>query len=248
MASYLLFTELSKALTSEIRSQLVFSNLQVGRPHQISEIPIELDLDLPNAPCELVDLRALATRNSVFRVLKFHLHPDNRTEEFRELMGDQRLVEQIKTDLGRGVGCRLKGWFSLLLFSEQFLVQMVQGPLLFMLREDPSVYLDYSHRINSLLVGEVGSHEYYERYTPLSSKYQIDSFNKLGGHSTNDSQPAANASSPGRLQLHMYFLKVEVREAVRAYFLRREPAVLLGADLPVLCAALRQRVSGGSVR
>ena len=163
VASYLLFTELSKALTFEIRSELVFSNLQVAPAHQIKEVPIDLDIDLPNAPCELVDIRVLAARDSVFRVRKLHLHPDNTTQEYRDLMGDQRTVEQIGEDLARGVGCRLLGTFSLLLFSEQFIVQIVPTPLLFLLQQNLKTSIDYSHRINSLLVGESGNHEYYER-------------------------------------------------------------------------------------
>lgn len=163
VALYLLFTELSKALTTEIRSQLIFSNLQVDPPQQVGEVPIELDLDLLHAPCELVDLRFLVIRNSPFRVRKFHLFSDNRTQEFRELMGDQRTIEQISQDLAQGVGCKVVGSFSLQLFSEQFIVQIVPSPLLLMLWDRGNNAIDYSHRINSLLIGDTSSHEYYER-------------------------------------------------------------------------------------
>ena len=162
-ASYLLFTELSKALTGEIRSEMVFSNLQVFPAQQITEIPVQLDLDLLNAPCDLVDIRALTTRTSAFVLQKYHLYADNRTEEFQDTMGNLRSIEEMTQSLGQGVGCKVRGSFSLLLFSEQFIVQIVPSPVLDLLRAKPGVRLDYSHRINSLLVGEASSHAYYER-------------------------------------------------------------------------------------
>lgn len=117
-----------------------------------------LDIDLPHMPCELLDLRFLAQKDRQHSISRFHLEKDGVVEMTRH-----RTYEEVLEAVKYRVGCKIKGSFYKHFVSNTFSIALGNSMYLTQLMfDEQDLEFDFSHNINSLMLGDTSSHRYYE--------------------------------------------------------------------------------------
>jgi hypothetical protein len=124
----------------------------------MQDLQVYIDIDIVHLPCEIIDLRFVAHRNRAHTISRYHLTPNGLVE-----MTQDRDFDEVVRAMNKKQGCKVKGGFYKHFAMNTFYITL-GNPMYVshLLLERQGVPMDFSHKINSLMLGETGSHKYYE--------------------------------------------------------------------------------------
>ena len=125
----------------------------------MQDLQVTIDIDLLRMPCDLLDLRFVAHRNREHTIERWHL-----TAAGPVLMSRMRDFDEVSAALDAREGCKIRGTFFKHFVVNSFVVTVGNEPLALeiMALKRIAAY-DLSHKVNSFLLGEASSHQYYEK-------------------------------------------------------------------------------------
>lgn len=193
---WLFFSELNYIFNTEIRSELLFENLNT------QHIPASIDIEVYNMPCEIIDLQARTNMQYGNRVTKFHLirYTDVKDKHSVVLMEKRRSIDQVYEAYQNKDGCRIEAKVYLDFLVNSFTVGFSNiGFLQYMIQKDgrPPIF-NMDHKINHLSFGP----NLESLATAFTDKLNLQAFNTLGEHS------AISEENDERSKTHSYYLQV----------------------------------------
>jgi hypothetical protein len=90
----------------------------------MTDVQVNMDIDILDVPCEVVDLRFTAKQGSTHNLMRYHLknsRASNKTQEMYYYQGN-RAFDELVTASKEGEGCKIKGEFHLHFLSNNFFV------------------------------------------------------------------------------------------------------------------------------
>lgn len=125
----------------------------------MQDIPVYLDVDIHNLPCEVLDLRFIAHRNRAHTISRFHLKEEGPVE-----MTEERYIDEVFEAIEKKQGCKIRGSFFKHFAMNSFYITLGNPALVTqIMMQRPSLVFDMSHTVASLLLGETSSHQYYSQ-------------------------------------------------------------------------------------
>ena len=125
----------------------------------MQDIQVYIDIDMLRMPCDILDLRFVARRNREHSIERWHITKQGLVEMTRE-----RSIEEIIRALEAGEGCKIKGVFFKHFVSNNFFITVGNEQVAIRIQMMKGIQaFDMSHKINSFMLGDSRSHEYYER-------------------------------------------------------------------------------------
>ena len=126
---------------------------------QLNDLEVNLDIDIYNAPCELLDIRFMSTTNRQNSLVRYHLDSQGNVSTRIE-----RGYEDIKQHVLSKGGCRLVARLFKHHLSDTVVITYSNPPLLAQLfSEIPEMRTSLSHKFNGLYLGDSRNHDIYER-------------------------------------------------------------------------------------
>lgn len=152
----LVYHHVDEALGEGMKTEMLFENLQM------TDLQVNMDIDVLHVPCEVVDLRFTAKQGSTHNLNRYHLKNALIKEKEQEMyifQGNRAFDEMMKASR-EGEGCKIKGEFHLHFLSNNFFVGY-GNPILLnnMMAKNPNYKMTLEHRINALSFGPNGSNQ-----------------------------------------------------------------------------------------
>lgn len=171
---YLIMHEVDLTLNNDVKNEILFENLHM------TDLRVQLDIDMIDIPCDVVDLRFTAKRGRAHSVERYRLRKDEQGEfvpegsPMRKAQGIEEIVEAIK----RKDGCKIKGEFYMHFLSNNIYLGYGNALLLSAAtsRIDGPFVPSLNHRINSLTFGTK------VRSEKLKEKFELKGLDTLGKH------------------------------------------------------------------
>lgn len=132
----------------------------------MKDLQISFDIDLLNAPCELLDVRYVTNhgRDNVLR--SQHLEPNG---SLSAVQTGNRHLEQIIDHIKNKGGCKISGTIYKHHLMDHFFILYARGFLFDKIANDvPEFRMDLSHRINQIRMGDISLHMFFETYTHIT--------------------------------------------------------------------------------
>lgn len=172
---YLVMHQVDTTLNNDIKSEILFENLHM------TDLRINLDVDLLEIPCDVVDLRFTSKRGRKhtlerYRIVKGHENVEKvDPRPMDKIRDDTELAHALKTK----EGCKIKGEFFMHFLSNNFYLGYGNPVLLNAANSklDGSFLPSLNHRINLLTFGET------VKSNSLKNKFGLTGLNTLKNHS-----------------------------------------------------------------
>ncbi len=125
----------------------------------MQDLQISFDIDMLDAPCELLDVRFLTTPGRSNEIRTQHLNSNGTLSVLQGGRSLQQIIDHIKS---KG-GCKLTGTLYKHHLMDHFFILYPGGPLFAQIHHDvPEFRTTLSHKFNSFRMGDVRYHTYFE--------------------------------------------------------------------------------------
>lgn len=124
----------------------------------MQDLLVYINIDLVNAPCEILDLRFVSRKGRDHSIIREHITKDG----FLPFNDDREMKTIIKA-FDEKEGCRIRGNFYKHFVMNNFVVSLGNPYILSnIMMERPGKVFDLSHKINDFMLGDFNARSYYE--------------------------------------------------------------------------------------
>ena len=175
LIGFLAFHELDLVLNNSHESEILFENLH------IQDLQVNIDIELLDLPCDVVDLRFVSQRNRPNRLDRIRIMKEAKPTEPASIpfSGSRPFQELLEVAKAKKESCVVRGHFYIHLMSNRFYVGFGNTMLLNRLRQQlgSEFKLSLRHKIHDLTFGPESA-----RWADLSEEYGLKGFHTLKGH------------------------------------------------------------------
>lgn len=164
---YLIMHEVDITLNNDIKNEILFENLHM------TDLRVQMDVDMIDIPCDIVDLRFTAKRGRDHNLFRYRLKKQGNGQFVAESspMSRPKSPEEVAEALKNKDGCKIKGEFYMHFLSNN--IYLGYGNPILLSRATSKLKGDFTpslnHRINSLSFG-----------TKVKSKKLMETFDLRG--------------------------------------------------------------------
>lgn len=193
----------------ELKSEIIFENLY------IQSVPIYIDVDILNLPCEIADLKFASKRGVKVKLSRYKLikGPEGgiiTIDEFKEDRG----FEGTKKAYMEKEGCKIKGFFNLHLTVNTFYLGFGNADYVTRIytENERKTGFNLAHKINKLHFSKEKNFEFYEKF------YRAKGLRTLDGHTVKERKSVGEKNFGMN---HNYFINLTPNSFDRSFSMKR---------------------------